>query len=305
MSVANEICAAHEACRTTLEFLHGWLQSTRAEIADSEPPDVCGDVGSNSEVKATAIAESLVELVIRHKRALEALSGVEAQFVKALTSLPVINGISGRSYHEVCLESIGRLLEWACMYDEEHFGFLLEAIADEALDSEAVFGGLVHVDDRISEFGKAASRAIRDHPTEWWNAVRSRRPDIKQLLDGIDKEFEHCHAGLSTGPADVRVTGEHGIAGTEREPAWKRLQLYTSGKGDDIAALDGQTYRIKGLKVRPFLACLQAAEGKTVSGKHFASIRIPRPDRVYKKLPDELGKIIDPPGRGHVGHRML
>lgn len=90
----------------------------------------------------------------------------------------------------------------------------------------------------------------------------------------------------------------------KQKPAWKRLTLRRSS-GGDLAELDGETYRLSGAGDADFLIMLKKAKGQPVPGRTLETKAQKRPDRVYKALHEALQKIIEKPGRGQEGYRML
>lgn len=90
----------------------------------------------------------------------------------------------------------------------------------------------------------------------------------------------------------------------ELSPAWERLRLQIHTGGDDIAGLDGASYRLRG-SAKSFLEILQNAKGGMVKATTIQNGIGERPSTIWNKLPPPLQKIIEKPGRGYTGYRML
>ncbi|MEK6675133.1 MAG: hypothetical protein AABZ47_05685 [Planctomycetota bacterium] len=91
----------------------------------------------------------------------------------------------------------------------------------------------------------------------------------------------------------------------EEKPAWARLVIHSSKGADDTAELDGKTFRLTGANDARFLETLQEQKGMTLSATSLGDAIDERPDRVYKRLKKSLQRIIEKPGKGRKGYRML
>jgi len=124
-------------------------------------------------------------------------------------------------------------------------------------------------------------------------------PDIKGIFLSVKRKMAEAVGeqilATSTGATEAKLSDRTKPV----KPAWQRLKL-RRGHGGDIATLDGREYRLPHLQHHDFLAALQRAKGTPVKAGDLG-----RPDRLYTALPCELQNIIEPPGRGQTGYRML
>lgn len=101
---------------------------------------------------------------------------------------------------------------------------------------------------------------------------------------------------------DIVLSGAEEVG--QDEPAWTRLQIDKQPSGDDIARLDGAEYRLRG-SCADFLELVQAKQGDSVLASTLSCQSGQRANRVFDCLPPELQAIIDKPGKGGTGYRML
>lgn len=90
----------------------------------------------------------------------------------------------------------------------------------------------------------------------------------------------------------------------QRKPAWQRLKITEQTGGDDLAELDGRSHRITS-KAAKFLRSLQAKRGNMILGATLKDACGDRADRIFNSLPPELQAIVERPGKGKSGYRML
>ena len=88
------------------------------------------------------------------------------------------------------------------------------------------------------------------------------------------------------------------------QPAWRRLRIQSEGGGNDLAILDGTTYRLKA-QAATFLQALQERQGDMVLAQTLTTMCGNRADRIYRALPDPLKQIVDRPTKKGQGYRIL
>jgi hypothetical protein len=93
-------------------------------------------------------------------------------------------------------------------------------------------------------------------------------------------------------------------APTSDEPRWKGLKIKKQAHGNDIAILDGESFRLLS-GAAPFLERLQSAEGDFVLASTLTSDCGRRADYIFKTLDPALQSIVDRPGKRRQGYRML
>jgi len=66
--------------------------------------------------------------------------------------------------------------------------------------------------------------------------------------------------------------------------------------------LDGKNHRLNGEKDAPFLRALLAERGKAIKADVLERTIGERPARIYRRLPVQIQRLIDKPGRGQTGY---
>jgi hypothetical protein len=110
-------------------------------------------------------------------------------------------------------------------------------------------------------------------------------------------EYEKLAPQLPTPPPETESV-------TRSEPGWLRLDV-RERNGYGIAALDGREYQLRGTKDAGLLKALQAEQGDPISATVLESVLGEKPSRIFNRLAPEIQAIIDKPGRGAAGYRML
>lgn len=88
------------------------------------------------------------------------------------------------------------------------------------------------------------------------------------------------------------------------KPAWRRICIHKQPSGDDVVELDAREYRVRGSSA-DFLELLQAKQGASVLADTLRKQLGQRANRIYECLPPPLQTVIDKPGKGGTGYRML
>ena len=128
------------------------------------------------------------------------------------------------------------------------------------------------------------------------------QPEGEGPNDPVTSPEEPAQKVDAAKPDSTEGSERRSVNGPEPE-AWKRLKI-ESGAGDNVAKLDGQTYRIKGAGCTELLRALQKKEGGTITANALEAMGF-KPCRAYDRLPEPLQRIIDKPGRGQIGYRMI
>lgn len=134
------------------------------------------------------------------------------------------------------------------------------------------------------------------------------RPSVRFFANNLaehsgirwDENYVLLTAGIEAIEKKVEDTETH----NRPAPAWERLKIKVSNGGDDMAILDGQSYRLTGSRTVDFLRLLQDARGELIQGQSIMDITGERPDRTYERLPHAIKQIISKPGKGKTGYSM-
>jgi hypothetical protein len=126
---------------------------------------------------------------------------------------------------------------------------------------------------------------------------------VKQLLAGASLPRTWMQA---SDMIERERRGQSSVAAPERSapavvPPWERMAVSDDG---ERVTLDGVEYRLNGGAAGPFLRALITAKGALVAAKTLEAVA-PRPDRVHKSLPPPVKALVEKPGRGHTGYRLV
>lgn len=169
--------------------------------------------------------------------------------------------------------------------------------------AQAVYSSLVCTDFLAAVDGGLKHYAVRYHKGTIPQrhdvvvqeiALLDRKGFTRQLLSDIWQKY----------PDDARRLELPEQTEQKHAAAWKRLRIRRETSGNDIAQLDGREYRVRESGAA-FLNVLKEAKGRMVKGRTLSESCSDRADRIYGKLPPELQSIIDLPGKGRQGYRML